>query len=345
MAFALTSDITIGPFVRVMPHEVKVQKSIYEYCDKAIIKVPITARVKRAGAVITQSTETANLIKEGMSVNIHLGYNGHLKKEFTGFVRRVNLTQPCEIECEGYSYQLRIRTYSGTMKKVQLRDVLKKLIPGTGIVLSPQIPDFVIDVLALSNHSGTEVLEMIKVISKDKIRFVFTGNILYAGLIYLDEKGGLTYSTNGIVKYKLGWNVIKDNNLKLRDAKNQDFTLKVVWMEKDGTQKEFVKKNRNIVGGSATAGNTGETKVVVIKQVTDEKTMQGLANAMHNSVAYTGYEGKITAFLQPYCEPGFKAIIKDDKYPERSGSYLVESTEVTYGMQGARRIVGIGLKL
>jgi len=54
-----------------------------------------------------------------------------------------------------------------------------------------------------------------------------------------------------------------------------------------------------------------------------------------------GYE----AFGQPYCEPGYKAILIDDKYKERGGNYLVTSTEVVYGMNGFRRTVKIGNQL
>jgi hypothetical protein len=47
--------------------------------------------------------------------------------------------------------------------------------------------------------------------------------------------------------------------------------------------------------------------------------------------------------LQPYSEPGYTAALTDEKFPERSGNYLIDSIEVNYGMQGARRIVGIAL--
>ena len=46
-----------------------------------------------------------------------------------------------------------------------------------------------------------------------------------------------------------------------------------------------------------------------------------------------------------YCEPGDKVILTDEKYEERGGNYLVEKTEVNYGMNGFRRIIDIGEKL
>ena len=55
--------------------------------------------------------------------------------------------------------------------------------------------------------------------------------------------------------------------------------------------------------------------------------------------------GTLTAFLQPYCAPGWIVSLTDDRFPEHNGQYLVESTRVTFGTQGARRYVGLGPKL
>jgi hypothetical protein len=39
-------------------------------------------------------------------------------------------------------------------------------------------------------------------------------------------------------KYRLGWNVIKDGNLKLREAKNQEVVIKYVGEKKTGEKVE-----------------------------------------------------------------------------------------------------------
>ena len=325
--FALNSDITIGIYSNVKPNNVKITKSMYEFVDKAIIKMPITARIKRAGAVITESVETAKQMNEGDKVTISLGYNGSLKNEFTGFISRVNFTAPLEVECEGYSYQLRKNTYLKTFVNVQLADVLKYLILGTDIILDKNIPSFKIDKIILHNATGVEALELIKKISDNTVRMFFTGNVLYAGLIYLNPKAD--------VKYRMRWNVIKDGNLKLRQAKNQIVQVHYIGEKKDGT-KTIVK------AGKITAG---DTKVIKSHAITDQATLNSMAGAKLKMLSFDGYEGKMTCFGVPYCEPGDRAMLEDTKYQERSGNYLVESTEVEYGMAGFRRIVGIGAKL
>jgi len=240
--------------------------------------------------------------------------------------------------CEGYSYQLRKKTYLYAFKNAELVDVLKYLVKGTDIVLDKNIPGFKIEKLLLQNHSGTEVLENIKKISDNTINLFFTGNVLYAGLQYANTKAD--------VKYQIGWNVIKDGNLKLREAKNEQVTVNYIGEKKDGTKvKVNGKAKDHVIKTSASSSNGGETKVIKTHAVTDENTLQGMADKKLSLLSYDGYEGKITAFLAPYCEPGYRAILIDNKYPARGGNYLIDTTEVTYGMSGARRIVGISFKL
>lgn len=324
--FALCSDITIGKFKNVKPHEVKVTTSIFEYVNKAVLKLPLTARIKQAGKVLTATTETAKNIQEGDAVTILLGYNGNLKTEFTGFVARLNYTSPLEIECEGYSYQLRKKQMSGTLVKTTLLAVMKKLIEGTDIVLDEKkIPNFPIDKLILEKKSGTDVLEMIKKTSGNLIRFTFNGNVLWGGLTYLQNRGE--------VKYRLGYNVIKDGNLKKREAKNDNVIVTWKGEMKDGTKV------------TATSGSKGQVKVKTSHAITDKSALKQLADADVQKQSYDGYEGKITAFGSPFCEAGYKCILEDKKYPDRGGNYVVQSVEVVYGMSGFRRTVGIGAKL
>jgi hypothetical protein len=349
--FVLNSDITIGQFKRVKPVDVRITKSIFDFVDKAIIRLPITSRIVRAGEVITESVETAKQFEEGELVQIKLGYNGSLKNEFSGFISRVNFTTPLEVECEGYSYQLRKKTYNKTFIKAELLDILKYLVAGTDIVLDEkQIPRFLIEKLKISEHSGIEVLEKIKECSHHTIHIFFTGNILYAGLLGLDYKNLKYFPEKSNVTYRLGWNVIKDNNLKLRQAKNADVTVRFIGEKKDGTKETVIINGKtftkdNVKKTTASAGITGETKVIRTHAVTDKVSLGKMAEAKMLKLSYDGYEGMITTFLQPYCEPGFRVTLEDKKYTERSGRYLVESIEVTYGVNGARRRVGIGLKL
>jgi hypothetical protein len=350
--FVLNSDITIGAY-RLKPYQVQVQRSMMSYRDRATVKLPATARLTQAGQKVTQ-IETARQFKQGDRVVIRLGYNGSLKNEFEGFVSRVNFSQPVEVECEGYSYQLRKKTNyeKKTFKKAQLKEILAFLVKDTDIQLATNIPPFEVEKFVVDGSCGTEYLEILKKKSEDTLLFFFKGRILFAGMMYLQAADPTLKSIapDVTVKYRLGWNVIKDNDLKLRDPQNENVTVNFIGEKKDGTRVTTVinghkRTKDNISRTTAIAGTTGETKVFKTHDVNDKESLQLMGNAKQETLSYKGYEGKITAFLQPYCEPNCVAEIEDRKFPERSGKYLVVSVEVNYGMSGARRSVEIGKKI
>lgn len=300
------------------------------FVDHCIISVPITARLKQVGGG-TETAETAKLIKEGDPVSVDLGYNGKMKNEFIGFVTRVDLSTPLHIMCEGYVYQLRSSLKPKVLTNTTLKGILQYIIEGTDITLSPDIPDMPFVKWQFTGKSGAEELESLKKIDHHiYLDIFFTGKQLYAGLKYLNYKGD--------VKYRLRWNVINDDQLKLREAKNQDVIVNILGEEKNGNKKSKVK-------ASETSGAAGETVRIKTYAITDDDALEAIADRVHERLSYDGYEGKITCFLFPYCEPAYRGILTDLKYPERSGNYIIESTEVRYWIRGARRIAEIGLKL
>jgi hypothetical protein len=341
MSFTLNSNITIGSYKRVKPHEVKITLSLTDYVDKAVIKLPASARLVNAAKEVSNTIQTALQFNEGDKVIIELGYNGKLVKEFEGFVSRVNVATPVEIEVEGYSYQLRkVQPKSKVFKNAELKDVLQYIVTGTDIKLSSLIPRCKIQKLVINGHTGQEVLELLKKALGELLYINFHGTELYAGLAYLNPQK--------TVVYRLGWNVIKDTNLKQRKATNDKITIIYRGKKKDGTHVEATIKSKGqtaVVTTEGSAGNGGETKTIVTHAVTDKATLQAMAAAKLKKLSYDGYEGKITAFLQPFCQHGWKAKLIDKTYPERSGEHIVESVEVTYGMSGARRTVQIGERL
>lgn len=349
--FWLTSDIVIGNR-RFKPASVSIKKSMNSYRDHATIKVPSTARLK-AGQDFNTRVETASQFKDGDPVTIKLGYNGSLKTEFVGFVSRINFTSPLEIECEGYSYKLRKKTdyQRRTFKNVELKDLLKFLVQGTGIELAGNIPGFKIEKFVIDGRCGTEYLEEIKKLSAKTLVIYFDGPKLYAGMMYLQAADPALNSLKpaNVVKYRLGWNVIKDNQLKLREAKNEDVTVNFIGEKRDGTKEQVIvngkKRLRNATTSGSAAGVAGETKIYKTHHVTDRQTLTLLAHAKQERMSYDGYEGKITAFLVPFCAANWMAQLTDNRYPERSGTYLVVGVEITYGRSGARRIVELGKRI
>lgn len=320
-------------------HEVRIKKSIHDYFDTAIIELPTSARLKlqqrspdgkKLLPVSVSFVTTAQEFHEGDRVTINLGYNDDLVQEFDGYISKVNFTTPCKIECEGYAWLLRnvdnLVTKSWT--SVSLIDALNYILQATGnadrIKLSPDIQDATFGPLRLIQLTGAECLEQLK-----KLGFAvyFIGNTIYAGLEQLAQ-------LNSSVIYSLGWNTIKDDQLKYRDADETKVQVEVNYKDKSGRVKT------KVVGEKG-----GIMKRLNLGRELDMKLLEAKARAWARKYRHAGYEGRITTFLQPYALPGWKATIEDIKYQDRNGDYIILSTDVQYGMGGGRRIVEIGQPL
>lgn len=328
MSFKLNSIIQIGSFKFKGVHEVKIAKSIYSMNETCVIKLPTTARLRKYDTLSTVSVSVAQQWQQGDKVVVQLGYNGNYKTEFVGFVRRLNFTTPVEIECEGYVNQLRTRLKPKTFVNVDYKTIVNYIIAGTEIVLDQEMKkqSLIVQKFSVKTDTGAETLHQLNKHLLNALAINFHGPELYMGVSYQQQKA--------TVKYKLGWNVIKDNGLKLRDPGNYTVDIKISGIKGDGT------KNMVNVGDKSL-----HVKRIRTYSITDKNTLTKLGNMLVQKEKYTGYEGKITAFGIPFCEHAWKVELTDPRYAEREGSYLIDSVEIIFGMQGFRRIVGIGIKV
>lgn len=324
MAFVLNAYINIGSFTFKSVNDILIKQSVHSYVDTAEITLPTTAVLKKEGQQ-SVSELTAQKFKRGDKVQIALGYNGELRTEFIGFVNRIDIGTPLKIECEGYSYQLKKKNINYSWKTATLKEVCAHLVGGTDVKLHKDIPGMNLQNLRVVNQSATKVLDYIKNNLKLSVYFL-NGNELYVGLEEIpaaDKK----------VKYRMGWNVIDDGGLKFMEA--EDRRIKVVL------------KTSNADGGKEvySCGDAdGDVKEHIVKNAPKDE-LKKIGDAYLAKLKYTGFDGKINTFLQPYAEITWAAAVEDKKYPERNGTYFIEGVEVSYGTGGARRTIEIGKKL
>ncbi|WP_343744209.1 hypothetical protein [Chitinophaga sp.] len=393
--FRLTCEIRIGRHRINEVNEVKVKRSIYSFVDTASIRLPTSAVLFKAGELNTRSLltpgdiekdtkftiskkdikgvgqrvkeNTASFFNVGDHVEIWLGYDGDLELEFEGFVSRINFTTPCEIECEGYSWQLRNKVITKEfpcLKKLQdyrktdpenkeppgttVREVLEFIKQGTDIVLSDNIPDIPLVSMSFNGETGTEALEKLK---KDAyVTIYFNGPELYAGLkdtqlgkkaVYKEKRKWtgdklepLEYKeVKKPVKYAIGTNLVSSDQLRFRKAADAPLKVKVI---------HFTSRN---VAKNEVVGVKGDIRTFYVPRIDPKEGLKGAALRMLKDLTYDGYDGKVTAFLQPFALPGFAVSLTDQNYTDRDGEYLLDSTEVTFGTGGARRVCGIGDKI
>jgi len=356
MAFVLNSRVKIGNYAFAGGiNDLVIKKSVNIIVDSAKLTIPGLGRVTNIKSVINSalsfigmgshpitnnlpnnSIETAILFKEGDTVSIDLGYNGQLKNEFRGFVRRVNITTPISIEMEGYAWQLRNQNILASWGPTTVKEVLQRIIQGTDIILSPDIPVIHLTSFRIPHHNGLDVLQYMK--DKMLLTVYFDDNVLYVGI----EEGRTTNldTSNGSllaeVVYNIGYNVPTNQpDLKKRLAANNLVRVRLKVKGKDG---------KNTLYEAGDAGGSVHNKQIA--HSTDANYLKMIAADRLKSLKYDGYEGNINGFLQPYCKPGWKATIIDKRYQgARSGTYFVPGIEVTFGVKGARRKVDITYKL
>lgn len=326
-AFELNSKIKIGEYSFYGVAEVRADRSMLTFEDTGSIKLPATARIKsRSNPDNVRLVNTHELFEEGDPVNIELAYNGRFNQEFAGFVKRVNKTVPCEIEIEGYSWQLKRNNVNKFWKSATLKEVMAEVVKDTDIkvVVAADMP--IVNFLA-RNATGAEVLDnLLKKVSDNALIAFFTKpDTLWIGLDYTEYKSD--------VKYNLGFNCIRDDQLKERVASKTQLRIEYVHKTPKGER----------VRGTAVNGS-GAVHKKTLTSVSSADWLNKLAKAKMAKEAFDGLEGKINGFLEPFAEPGDKAIITDNRFTN-GGSYILESTSVKYGTRGARRESAIGAKV
>ncbi len=323
MSFVLNAHITIGTFSFSAVNDIRIRKSVHSYVDVADIMIPTTSRLKKEDDQ-TVSEQTAKQFNRGDKVVIKLGYNGDYKTEFVGFVSRVHFSTPCKIECEGYSYLLKKKPIKKSWKSTSLKSLCQELVKGTDVKLSSSIPSMNITNLRVSNAPATKVLDHLKKKLKLSVYFI-NGNELYVGTEEVIK--------SNTIKYRIGWNVIDVSGLKYKEASDRPVKIVLKTNKASGGRQVYTTGDPN-----------GEVREFIVRN-TDKSGLKSIAEGYLKKLSFTGYEGKIVTFLQPFAEHGDTAALEDNRYKKRGGGYFIAGTDVRYGMSGARREVEISKKL
>jgi hypothetical protein len=323
--FHLTSDITIGSITKVKAAKVTWKTDVNSFTDTCTLHLP---RIKYLKTIKTDTPDKQEpnerkeyAIKEGDAISVLLGYDGRNEKRFEGFVKRVNMAIPVVVECEGYSYLLYDIIFNKSYGSTTIKDLLTDLCKGTSIVLSKEIPTVPLQNVRFKNATGFQVLEWIQ--KECKLAVYFNFNELFVGTLY-----GKSQAT---VKFRLGWNTAKEDDFKKRIV---DKNVRIVIKEKNSAGE--VKKTKS------DASKYSTDKEVKIKAGIPSDLLKQIANRLQTKSNYNGYEGSITAFLEPFCNKGMVAEIIDKVYPEREGRYFVENVSGEFGTSGGRQTITLG---
>ncbi len=201
--FVLNSDITIGNFRFSGVNEVKVTRSMHNFTDTAIIKIPRKGMVLK-GKDIRQVT-IPEIINDDDKVSISLGYNGEMRTEFEGFVVRRNIDTPMEIECEGYVRQLRQKVdITKKYKKTSAKELLELIVSKTEIKVHVA-DDLPLEQVEFTHANGIDICNKIQELSQRTLTIFFINpQELWCGFTYSPILPAATHAIMARRVIKLG---------------------------------------------------------------------------------------------------------------------------------------------
>jgi len=338
--FLLSSEITIGKFRFTGVHSIVIKRSVHSIVETARITVPAIAATIKNGKASIERSSTASQFSVGDAVTIRLGYNGRLETEFVGFVKQLNLNMPLEIECEGYSYLLRNNKPTITTTKQDIKSLAEAAVAdiANGQKISVICDEsFELTNVAIDTPSGFDLLNYISKLTDNNIScFFIEPSTLWCGLLYTAATKGTLVNDTKKAQYRPGFNALKNHTLRTHNTEIAAGSVEYNRRNADGTKSSYV---------ATTATNNKYKHALTLNNIKNEKGLKLLAEEKVLCNNYQGCEGIIEGLLQPYVAPGYKVYIQDNVSPAINGTYLAESTEVRFGVDGARRIVELGPKV
>jgi hypothetical protein len=242
------------------------------------------------------------IFRNGDPVEIWLGYNGELIKEFSGYITSVNTDIPLEIKCDDAMYLLKRHNVNVAMKTNKVADLIKQIIP-EGI--PTDVADIEISKQRFPDTSAAQVLELLQ---EANIYSYFKGDTLVVGKIYSDD-------TEPPKKLDFNRNVV-DNNLQYR--LKEDILLKIIAISTTPKGKKL----------KAEYGDEfGVRRTLSYYNIQVEAELIKLAKLDYEKSKVDGYTGDIEIFGIPSMRHGMKADIFSEMYPNRNGVYRIKSVK------------------
>jgi hypothetical protein len=294
----------------------------FDYCTDVSIKkswktLTDTAKVTIPRKLKLQGKNLVEFIKPGYMVTLYMGYNGSSFQEFSGYVSRIELKVPAVIHLEDEMWKLKQNSVSLSYREVSLHQLVSAIAPGYNI----KTVDAQLGAFRVSNMSAAKVLEEVK--KHYGLHSWFVGKTLYCGLPYILRLGGE-------VKHGFETNIIESDKLEYKTKEEARVSVRAVSMFPDNSSIEVK------VGDEG-----GEQHTLHYYKISKEE-LQKRASADLDKLKYNGYRGSFKTFGWPFCNPTDTTTLSSSFYPERNGTLFIDEVEVLYGLNGFKRVIGLG---
>lgn len=275
--------------------------------------------------------EVRKEVKVGDSVIIESGYvETEIKQCFNGVVKAINAGERVRLDVEDGMFLLRHKPIVLTAKKIKLKELLNKVLSGTGVNVSDRTADMLVDEFQYNGNVAGALA-----VIKEKLNltvYLNTDNVLYAGL---EEAEMLSSDEQKAARIKLvyGRNIV-DNNVSYQTKESAPLKVVVKGKAKDG--KETVVE----------AGMDGGSKQTHYRyNVTDKAALKLIAEQLYKKQSYDGFRGTLTTWGIPLATPGGTVEYSNENYKDAEGRYFIKAVETTFSSGGLRQRLTMGYKV
>nr|DAX95911.1 MAG TPA: tail protein [Caudoviricetes sp.] len=315
--YTLDFEVKIGEFYLGMVDSITIHKSVELLADTCEIVLP-AARLNKA-------LEVEEQIKRGDEVSVSIGYKEvGIKEEFKGYLQRISTDGgSIKLFCEDDLFQFRKDLPNEELKKISLSDLLSKVVKGIGKNYKIDCSyTWVYDKFVIRDATGYDVLK--------KVQEECGADIyLKDGVLHIHPPGEVVGKERF---YDFAVN-IEEAELSFKRAEDKKVKVVVKAIMPDGKVKEIE------------VGSTGGEKVEVKCHASDTASMKARGEAEVKRRTFDGYDGSITTWLIPECNPGDTASIHDGDYTYKDGTYFVRSVTTEFSEGGGKRKVELGYRL
>ena len=315
--YTLDFEVKIGEFYLGMVDNITIHKSVELLADTCEIILP-AARLNKA-------LEIEEQIKRGDEVSVSIGYKEvGIKEEFKGYLQRISTDGgSIKLFCEDDLFQFRKDLPNEELKKISLSDLLSKVVKGIGKNYKVNCSyTWVYDKFVIRDATGYDVLK--------KVQEECGADIyLKDGVLHIHPPGEVVGKERF---YDFAVN-IEEAELSFKRAEDKKVKVVVKAIMPDGKVKEIE------------VGSTGGEKVEVKCHASDTASMKARGEAEVKRRTFDGYDGSITTWLIPECNPGDTASIHDGDYTYKDGTYFVRSVTTEFSEGGGKRKVELGYRL
>ena len=277
-------------------------------------------------AVMNQVLNLENKINRGTGVLIELGYDGKLENEFEGYISHITTNDnTLKIVCEDSLFLFRVGVPDVELKTTSLKKIGQYLIDKIDPTFSISCDfDINYEKFVIHQATGFDVLKKLQEETKANIYFDTTNKVLHIHAPYLEKAG--------TVRYSMQQNIEK-STLEYKQAIDKKVEVTVESTDSKGKVT------------SITAGTTGGDKITMKVGPMNTADMKKVAEAALRKNNFDGYSGSFDGWLIPFVKPTYSAIIEDQDYPYKDGTYYVVSVKTNFSESGGVRTITPGIKL